>query len=376
MSLTLHPVRTAEDRRRYAALPFRLYRDTPAWVPPQWGSEQALLDPARNPSLAHSEAQAWLALRHGETVGRLTVLLNPRETVYLGEAHARFGWTDFIDDPAVSQCLLSAATDWAKARGASLLKGPHGFTSLDAAGWVVEGFERLSTFATRYNAAYYASHLSRLGFRPRVDWVEHHLSVPDRLPPRIERLRTLLPERYGLRYRSFTSRAALRRAAPAIFQVLLDSYAPLTGWVPLTPAEQQHYLAAYFDWLRPDCVGLVEDTQGEVVGFGVTLPSLAQAMRRAGGRLWPWGWYHLLRAQHRNHSADLILIGSTPAWQGKGIPALIFAHLYQTFRRLGIRRVNIHPMMVHNSPVLSLFKDYDLTLFRRRRVWGVEIRNS
>jgi GNAT superfamily N-acetyltransferase len=369
MALVLHPVRTAEDRRRYEALAVRLYRDCLYWIPTLWGSEQAALDPAQNPAFAEAEAQAWLALRDGEAVGRLTVLINHRETAHLGRVEARFGWTDFVDDPEVSRALLAAAERWAREQGAVALKGPYGFSSLDPAGWVVAGFDTLGSFATRYNYPYYPEHLQAFGFDKLVDWVEYRLPVPDHLPRRVEQVRRLLPQRYGLRYRPLQSRAELMRLAPQVIEVLLSSYKPLEGWVPLSQAQQQQYLQSYFPYLRPDFVGLVVDAKERVIGFGVTLPSLARAMQKSAGRLWPWGWYHLWRAQRRNQVAELILIGAIPEWQGKGLPGLIFAEVYQVFRRMGIREVRVHPMMEQNQAVQRLFKDYDLELFRRRRVW-------
>lgn len=269
--------------------------------------------------------------------------------------------------------LLQAAEQWAIDRGASKLKGPYGFSSLDPAGWVVSGFDTLGSFATRYNYAYYPDHLTGLGFEKLTDWWEYHLPVPDRLPRRVEQIRRLLPQRYGLRYQPLRNRTELMRLAPQVVEVLLDSYAPLEGWVPLSKAQQQQYLRSYFPYLRPDFVGVVVDAHEQVIGFGVTLPSLARAMQKSQRRLWPWGWYHLWRAQRTNDVAELILIGATPEWQGKGLPGLIFAEVYQVFRRMGIREVRIHPMMEQNQAVQRLFKDYELELFRRRRVWSKEI---
>lgn len=363
------PVKSLADQKAFLRFPYDLFRQDPGWIPPLWSAEQKALDPAQNPSVEHSEVQRWLARREGQVVGRIQVIINAYETERLGEAHARFNKLDLIEDFAVAEALLHTAEQWATEQGAVWLKGPHGYTNLDESGMLVEGFETPTTFATLYNPAYYPQFLERLGYEKHVDWIERRFDLPRELPDKVTRITTLLQQRYGLRTLPLRTRRDLLSVAPRLMDLFLDSYADLEGFVPLSQAEIDLYIERYIAFLRPDFARVVVDAQGEMVGFGLTMPDLGQAMRKAGGKLWPLGWYHLLQATRRNPIANLILIGVVPQWRNKGVHGLIFREVYQSFRKVGIERIHVHPMMENNTPVHALFQDYGAQPFRRRRVY-------
>ncbi len=369
MSITLQEVSSENQLEEFVEFPFRLYRRHPHWIPPIKAMEKALLRPASNPAFRHSEAVLFLATQDGRTVGRIAGLINRLECEKLGEIHARFGWLDFEDDPRISAALFDAVEAWARARGAAVLKGPYGFTNLDKAGLLVEGFDSLGTIATLFNPPYYPQHLEKLGFEKEVDWVEVYIHSITHIPERIQRFVRVMSERFGLRVWRVRTRAELKARGRELFHLLQETYRNIHGFVPLTDEQVDLYMKQYLPFIRKDFIKIVLNERDEMVGFGLTMPSLSKAMKRAGGRLFPFGLLHLLWARTFNDSLDLVLIGVREEWRNKGVHALIFHEILEKVLSGGFRHIYVNPMLEHNSQVLSLWKDYQSEVYKRRRAY-------
>ena len=367
MQIEIREVVDYRGLKAFIRFPHTLYRGHACWVPSLDADEWNTLHWKKNPAMDHCEVRYFMAYRGGRAVGRIAGILNRLHMETWKEPYARFGWFDFIDDPAVSQALLSAVEAWAKARGLTAVHGPLGFTDMDREGMLIEGFGELSTLATLYNPPYYPQHLALHGYVKDIDWIEYEMAVPATPNESIARVADIARRRFKLTLLRPKNKKDLLAHARELFVLLNQAYAHLYGFVPLTDAQMNAYVKQYFSFIKPEFVPMLLDADGRLAAFGVTMPSLSKALQRSHGRLFPFGVFHLLWAMRKNDRADLYLVAVRPEFQGKGVNAILINEMNQVYNRLGITKVESNPELETNTQVQSQWKYFDKRQHRRRR---------
>ena len=338
MSIYVHPISTDRDQlSQYVQFPIDLYRDNACYVPPLVIDQIATLTPEGNPAFDFCEAQSFMAFDNGEPVGTITAIINRAANEKTGKRQMRFGFMDFIDNEEVVDGLIDAVAEWGRERGMTEMVGPVGFTDLDQEGMLIEGFDEMGTMATIYNYPYYVRHFERLGFEKDADWVEYRITVPDSIPEKHTRIGEIVMRKYGLSVKKFTSRSKIRKEyGRAIFELINEAYADLYGFVPLTDRQIEHYINIYIGVLRLEDVTLIVDKDEKLVALGISMPSMSEALRKSRGKLFPFGWYHLLRAiKGHTDVVDLLLVAVKPEYQSKGVNALIYNDLIARYNAHG-----------------------------------------
>lgn len=363
-------VLTKGDLRRFADFPNKLYRKNPYFVPPLLSDDVSDWDPKRNPAFEYCEAKCWLAYRDGEIVGRIGAIFNRRSNEKWGTSRMRFTQVDFIDDPEVSEVLFSTVENYARTHGCDEVHGPLGFCDLDREGMLVEGYDRRNMFITYYNDPYYLEHLTRLGYRKDVDWIEYMIPIPEEDSPQIARLRKV--SRYVTRHGKYRvvpvrTRKEIYPFVEKVFSLVNDAYSPLYGTVDLSEEQIRRYAKKFIPLLSPDFISFVEDDEGNLVAFGISAPSLADAFKKCRGRLFPFGWIGVLKALKKNDAADLFLIAVRPDLQGKGLNAVILEQVYDNYRKHGIRWIETGPQLEKNLKILGQWEMFDKEQHKRRR---------
>ncbi|HNR02096.1 MAG TPA: GNAT family N-acetyltransferase [Anaerolineaceae bacterium] len=369
MTVELREVNNRADLRIFARFPRTLYKGSPYWVPPLYSNVEKNFDPARNAAYEYSQSRQWLALRAGRVVGRVAAILSEGHRQRWNQAYMRFGWLDFIDDREVSAALLGAVEAWARERGCSAVHGPLGFTDMDQSGMLVEGFKEASTMATIYNHSYYPAHLETLGYGKETDWIEYEITVPEKPDEKIAKLAEIITRREGLRLLEIHGKKDILALANEVFAVFNQSYQNLFGYVPLNDRQIAGYTRQYFGFIKPDFVPVVVNSEGKIVAFGITMPSLTRAMQKADGRLYPFGFIHLLNALKKNDRADLYLIAVIPEYQGKGVNAVLIDRITRVFKQKGIRKVESNPELETNHLVQGQWKHFETRQHKRRRCY-------
>lgn len=367
--IEIREVKTAKDQKTFAYFPRDLYRGNPYWVPPMYNNVIKTFSPEKNAAYKYSRSRQWLALRDGNVVGRVAGILSEGHRQRWNQAYMRFGWLDFVDDPAVSTALLGKVEEWARENACSAVHGPLGFTDMDQAGLLVEGFDEPGTMATIYNHPYYPKHLETLGYVKDTDWIEFEITVPSEPDPKISKLAGIILRRENLRLVKFTRKEEILAYAPQIFALFNESYRNLYGFISLNDQQVAYYTKQYFGFIKPEFVTAVVDENNEMVAFGITMPSLTRAMQKAGGRLFPFGFIHLLRALKKNDRADLYLIAVKPEYQGKGVNAVVINHINEVFIQHGIKKVESNPELEDNHRVQGQWKHFDARQHKRRRCY-------
>lgn len=367
MPVEIKEVKNLRDLKAFIRFPYWLYRDNPCWVPNLVSDEVNTLRRDRNPAFDHCEARYWLAYSDGKIVGRIAAILNHAHIEKWGQRYMRFGWVDFVDDPAVSAALLKMVEDWANEKGMTAVHGPLGFTDLDREGMLVEGFEELGTLAAIYNHPYYLPHMEKAGYVKDIDWVEYEIYMPDETNETIARAAGIVLRRNKLHLLEARNKKELLPYVPQIFDVLNEAYEPLYGVVHLTQKQIEAYTKQYFGFISTDFVPIVLDENNRVVAFGIVMPSLSQALQRSGGRLFPFGFIHLLRALKKNDRADLYLVAIRSEYQGKAVNAILMNRMLEVFQKYGIKSVESNPELENNELVQAQWKFFDKRQHKRRR---------
>lgn len=367
MGVTIKEAVSRKELKDFIGFQRALYRNCPAWVPALDFDEMATLDPEKNPAFDSCSAKYWLALRNGEIVGRIAGIINRKYIEIWKHKHARFGWVDFIDDREVSRALFDTVEAWARENGMDGVEGPMGFTDFDKEGMLVEGFDEPGTIAGIYNFPYYPEHMEGLSYAKAADWVEFRIKLSPVMPEKIERLSQIVAKRFRLKAVHLRKAKDILPYAQGIFRLLNGCYKDLFGFVPLSDKQIGYYTKQYFSFIRPDLIQLITDENDKLAGFGLTMPSLSRALQKSGGRLFPFGFLHLLRAIKKNDKADLLLIAVREDLQGKGVTAMIMREGYEACVRSGIMTVEAAHQLETNDKVLSFWKYLDARLHKRRR---------
>lgn len=372
--LTIVPVQGKRMLRQFINFPLDLYKKCDKWVPALEDDEYKSLGPD-NPSLEFCERELYLAFSGKKVVGRVAAIINHNANKKWGEEVVRFGWIDFIEDFDVAKALIDKVIEWGKARGAQKIKGPLGFTDMDREGLLVEGFEKESPFTVIYNYPYYGEYLERMGFVKDTDWTQRIVEFSDQLPPMMK-YADLVEKRYGVHlYRASTLKQMARRGRE-MFHVLNDAFAGLYEYSKLSEDQIDGYVKQYVPVLNKDMVAFVVNDKDELVAFTVTMPHISSGVRRAKGRIFPFGWIHILPQLNpkRNHIAEGLLIGVLPEYQAKGAALLMFKYLHENYIRLGIKQLLLNPQLEDNHKVQTLFgDDYNQQPYQRRRSYVKEL---
>ncbi len=363
--------------RRFTQFQIDLYRDNPYYVPPLISDDVNTLMPGKNPAFDFCEAAYFMACdEHGRELGRIAAIVNRQVNEKNNERVCRFGFIDFIDDRAVSAALLDAVEKWALEHGLDSVAGPLGFTDLDHEGMLTEGFDELSTMATIYNYPYYPEHLKALGYTKGNVWLEYVMDVPEKIPEKYDRIAEIVKKKFGLRVLKFTSRSKIKKEyGHALFNLINEAYADLYGYSTLTPRQIDYYVEQYIGLLNLDLVTLVVDREGALVGVGISMQSMSRALQKSRGRLWPMGWYHLLKGlKGKNDRVDLLLVAVKPDFQSKGVNALLFQDLIPQYNKYGFKWAESNPEMAENTKVQSQWEYFSRRQHRTRAVFTKKLK--
>ena len=362
---------TRKEIKKFSMFSTNMYKDNKYYVPDLLMDNLDTFNPAKNPASEFCDSKLFMAYRDGKAVGRVAGIINRVVNEKCNEKNVRFGFIDFVDDEEVSAALMAAVEDWGRSQGMDHIVGPLGFTDMDPEGMLIEGFDQVSTMATIYNHPYYQQHIEKLGFERDTDWVEFKIVVPDVIPEKMVRICEIVKKKYNVRNIKYTNAKALvKDYGQAIFQLINEAYSQLYGYSPLTPRQIDHYISMYLPVLRLENVSLIVDADNTLIGVGIAMPSMSKALQRSRGKLFPFGWYHLLKGlKGKNDVVDLLLVAIKPEYQSKGVNSLLFNDLIPCFRKNGYKYAESNPELDDNQRVQLQWQYFETTQHKRRRAY-------
>ena len=371
MAIEIRKIDTKGGLKKFVKWGIDLYKGNECFVPPLVMDDVNTLDPHNNPAFDFCESIYFMAYDNGKPVGRIAGIINNVVNEKTGKKTLRFGWVDFIDDTRVSEALFRAVEVWGRSKGMEEIVGPLGFSDMDPEGMLVEGFDQEGTMATIYNYPYYPKHLEAMGFEKEADWIEFRMTIPDGIPERYQRISDIIKRKYELSTPKYTSAKKLvKDYGQEIFQLINEAYSELYGYSPLTPRQINRYISMYIPVLRLDNISLIVDKDKKLIGVGIAMPSLSKALIKSRGRLFPFGWIHLLKAlRGQNDVVDLLLVAVKPEYQSKGVNSLLFTDLIPCFIKNGYKFAESNPELELNQKVQSQWGYFETRQHKRRRAF-------
>ena len=375
MSVQIKTVSTKAELKTFVRFGNKLYKGNKFYVPSLTIDDMNTLDSNTNAAFEFCQTEYYLAYKDGKVVGRVAAIINNKANEAWKVKQVRFGWIDFIDDMEVSGALLDAVIAFGKKHGMNQIVGPLGFTDFDREGMLVEGFDRVTTMATIYNYPYYPEHMKKHGYVKETGWLEYRITIPETVPDRHETLSEIVTERYNLKVRKLTRRQIKKENyGQKLFALINQTYCVLYGYSLLSENQIDQFVGTYLSLIDARMLTFIEDEKGDLIGAGISMPSLAKALQKCNGELFPFGWWYLLKSMFwkKPDSLDLLLIGVRPDYQKRGVPTLLFADLIKTYNKLGFRYAETNACLESNTKVRALWEPFDNEQHKKRWVFGKE----
>lgn len=376
MSVIIKTVSSRKELKTFVRFANKLYKGNKYYVPCMPFDDMNTLDRNKNAAYEFCDAELYLAYKDDKVVGRVAAIINYKANEAWKVNQVRFGWIDFIDDLEVSKALLDAVIAFGKAHGMSQIVGPLGFTDFDPEGMLVEGFDRVSTMALIYNHPYYPEHMKKHGYVKETGWVEYRITIPEQLPEKHVKFAEIIKERYNLKVRKLTKRQIrTENYGYKLFDLINQTYCVLYGYSLLSPKQIDQYVDVYLSLVDMKMLSFIEDKDGNLIAAGVTIPSMAEALQKCNGEIFPFGWWYLLKTMFikKPDTLDMLLIGVRPDWQNKGVNSLLFTDLFSTYKKMGFKYAETNANLETNAKVQAMWGPFDKEQHKRRWVFGKEI---
>ena len=376
MSVTIKTVSSRKDFKTFARFANRLYKGNKYYVPSMPMDDLSTFSKEKNAAFEFSDAEFYLAYKDGEVVGRVAAIINHKANEAWKVKQVRFGWIDFIDDMEVSAALLDAVIEFGRKAGMTQIVGPLGFTDFDPEGMLVDGYDRLGTMALIYNHPYYPEHMKKHGYYKETGWLEYRITIPETVSERHKQIAEAVMERYGLTIKKKTRRQIKKeRYGQKLFKLINETYCVLYGYSLLSEKQIDQYVGLYLSLIDTEMLTFVENAEGELIAAGISIPSLSEALQKCNGEIFPFGWWHLLKAMFlkKPDTLDLLLIGVRPDYQNKGINSIMILDLVARYNRLGFRYAETNAMLETNAKIHAMFEPFEKEVHKRRWVFGKDI---
>ena len=376
MSIIIKTVSSKKDFMTFARFANKLYKGNKYYVPSMPMDDISTFSKEKNAAFEFSDAEFYLAYKDGEVVGRVAALINHKANDAWKVKQVRFGWIDFIDDLEVSAALLDAVIEFGRKAGMTQIVGPLGFTDFDPEGMLVEGYDRLGTMALIYNHPYYPEHMKKHGYYKETGWLEYRITIPEVISERHKRIAEAVMQRYGLKIIKKTrGQIKKERYGQKLFDLINQTYCVLYGYSLLSEKQIDQYVDMYLSLIDTEMLTFVENKEGELIAAGISIPSLSEALQKCNGEIFPFGWWHLLKAMFlkKPDTLDLLLIGVRPDYQNRGINSLMILDLVERYNKLGFRYAETNAMLETNNRIHAMFEPFEKEVHKRRWVFGKDI---
>lgn len=376
MSVEIRKVQTKKELKEFIHFANDLYKGDEYYAPSLISDDYNTFDPKKNGAFDFCQAQMFLAYKEGRVAGRVMAIINNRANETWKVKQVRYGWIDFINDEEVAKALLDAVAAWGKERGMTDIAGPLGFTDFDPEGMLVEGFERVATMIGIYNYPYYPQILEKLGYTKETDWMEYRITIPDELPERYYKYADIVIAKNKLTVRKVTRRMINKENyGRKFFKLINETYYKLYGFSLLSDKQIDAYTKLYLGLLDTRMVSFIENEKGELVAAGVTMPDLTAALQKCGGKLFPFGWFHLLKAIFWKpcDTLDMLLVGVREDYRGKGLNAVLVTDLYPRLKAMGFKYAETTAELETNDSIQAMWKYFEREQHKRRRVYAKKI---
>jgi GNAT superfamily N-acetyltransferase len=371
MAVEIREVASRRDLKTFIYLPEKIHAGHQNWVHPIYMDDWKYFDPKKNKAFGYSDAILLLAWKDGRPAGRIMGIINHRYNQHRNEKTARFGFFETYEDKEVFRALLRAVEDWARAKGMTKIVGPYGFSDQDPEGWLIEGFDHRATIATYYNFEWMPRWVEEEGYVKDNDWFVYKLEVPKEMPEFYTRIYERAMKRGIYQVIEFKRRKEIKPWIRKVLGLMNETYMAgnIYGYAPLEEQEMDDLADRYLPILDPRFVKVVAK-DGEVLSFIVAMPDMSEGIRKARGRLFPFGFIRVLRAAKKTKQLDLLLGAIKEPYRGQGLDVLMGVKVLESASKAGMERMDTHHEMEANVKVRAEMERMGGVIYKKFRAFS------
>ncbi len=370
MAIEISEVRSRRDLKTFIYLPEKIHAGHSTWVHPIYMDEWKYFDKKKNRAFGYCDTIMLLAKKDGRVAGRVMGIVNHRFNEHRNEKTARFGYLEAYEGKEVVGALLMAVEDWARDKGMTRIVGPYGFSDQDPEGFLIEGFEHRATIATYCNFEWMPRYLEEMGYAKDIDWFVYKIDVPKEPPEFYIRIYERAMKRGTYEVIEFRKRKEIKAWIRPILSLMNECYMAgnIYGFAPLEEEEMDDLAKRYLPVLDPRFIKAVRKGD-EVVAFIIGMPDMTEGIRKARGRLLPFGFLHILRAAKRTKQLDLLLGAIKEKCRGQGLDVLMGIRIIIAAHEAGYEMMDTHHEMESNVKVRAEMERMGGTIYKKYRAF-------
>jgi hypothetical protein len=362
------------DKRVFIYLPSKVHRNNPNWLPPMYSDEWLLFDEKNNKSYRYADTVLYLAWRGKKAVGRIMGIINKRYNEIHNEQNGRFCFMESYEDQEVVHALITKVEEWARKNGMVKLVGPLGFSDKDPQGFQIEGFEYPKFIVCPTNESYLPEMIAREGYEKEEDLVNYLARVPEELPEVYQKILSRVSQNNGYRIVEFRSKREFKKYIIPVLELMNQTFSEIYGFVPLEDTEKKEMASRYMMILNPKFVKIVEASDG-VVGFAVGIPDISEAVRKSGGKLFPFGFVRILIALRTSKKLLMLLGGVRKDYRNKGLDVLMAVTMLQSSMEIKMELIDLHLILEKNTRMRAECERIGGQVIKRFRIFQKSIVN-
>ncbi len=370
--LKIHCVTTRRQKKQFLEFPWVLYKGDPNWIPPLRSNQKELVGYVRHPFYERNSAQTFIATRGGEVCGRIAAILNHGHNVHYNERRGFFGFFDCRDDQEAAAGLFDAVRRWFAEQGIYKLRGPTNPSLNYELGLLIEGFDSPPTFMMTYNPPYYERLMENYGFRKTQDLFAFwgHIDMLPDIAAKLKPIADQIIERYHVKMRSL-DRSRFKEDVRMFLSLYNRSLANTWGFVPMTPGEVDHMAEGLRFLIVPEMT-VAAEIDGLVVGAAFGLPDYNPRIKEIDGRLFPFGFFHLLRNRQAIKKIRLISTNVIPEYQRYGLGLVLMQGLVPKAMEWGLQEAEFSWVLESNSLSYGALKKGGAKISKTYRVYDYD----
>jgi hypothetical protein len=366
--IIIREVKTRRDKRNFIYLPSEVHKNDPSWLPPIYMDEWELFDEKKNKSYQYADTVLYLAYSGKRIVGRIMGIINKRYNGLHNELHCRFCFMECYEDQEIVHALINKVEIWARENGMNRLVGPLGFSDKDPQGFQIEGFEHPKFIVCPTNDRYLPEMIVKEGYEKYQDLVNYLAKVPDQLPEVYKRILSRVSVNNEYRIVSFNSRKELKPYIIPVLELMNQTFMEIYGFVPLEDQEKTELAARYMMILDPKYIKVVEADDG-LIGFAVGIPDISEGIRKARGKILPFGIFLIIRELRRSKKLLMLLGGVRKSHRGKGIDVLMAVKMLQACMENKMELIDLHLILESNTRMRAECERIDARIIKKFRIY-------
>ena len=370
--IIIKEVITRQDKKKFIYLPSKVHKNNSDWLPPIYLDEWELFNEKKNKSYQYSDTVLYLAYRDKKIVGRIMGIINKRYNTIHNEQHGRFCFLECYEDPDVVHALISKVENWAREKGMIKLVGPLAFSDKDPQGFQIEGFEYPQFIICPTNDIYLPEMILNEGFEKHLDLVNYLAKTPDEVPLIYKKILSRVSENKEYKIVEFNSKKELKPYLFPILELMNQTFLEIYGFVPFNDQEKKEFVDRYMMILDPKFIKVVEGHDG-LIGFAGGIRDISEGIKRAGGKLLPFGIFKILRESKRSKKLLMLLGGIKKEYRGKGIDVLMAIKILQSCIEYKVEFIDVHLVLENNLKMRRECERIDGRIIKKFRIFQKDL---